>query len=187
MRFELTACDKVLFELDENNDIGDGHRYHAGQCSSVHGEQSVARHGLQVLQGSDQFRHVLALVLQLSQSEFQFLQVSVEIVHFENELAQNTEVNHGVEDVSDDCDQKGMQLHSRGSEGQAKSKKQCEDPKYLTRKKGWLDVNCQSSFTYPTNIIVKTGAFMTDWNFLTKAICFQPHCSMPDKGIFDKH
>ena len=133
--FELNICYKVLFELNQNDDIGDGHRYHAGQSSSVHGEQTVSRHGLQVINFPDQFRHVFALVLQLRQGYFKFLQLFVQIVHFENELTQNKEVNHRVDEVSDDCYQKGMQLPIRGSERHAKSKEQCQNPKYLTTKK----------------------------------------------------
>ena len=108
MTLELTACYKALLELDKNDDIGDGDRYHAGQCCSVHGEQAVSRHGLQVINFPDQVRHVRALVLQLLQSQSQSLQVFVEIVHFEYELAENKEVDHRVEDVSDDGDQKSM-------------------------------------------------------------------------------
>ena len=53
-------------------------------------------------------------------------------------------------------------------------------------KKSLILVACLN-IIYPTNIIVKVGAFMKDWNFLNKSICFQAHFSMPEDGVFDKY
>ena len=88
----LTGGQSSLFELDEDDEVGDGHGDAAGERAPVHGEQPVPGHRLQVLDVPQQLpRGLLAdTLLHILRSSPQVPQAGVEIVDLEEEELQQS-------------------------------------------------------------------------------------------------
>ena len=88
----LTRGQGSLFELDEDDEVGDGHGDAAGERAPVHGEQPVPGHRLQVLDVPQQLpRGLLAdTLLHIFRSSPQVPQAGVEIVDLEEEELQQS-------------------------------------------------------------------------------------------------
>ena len=81
----LTRGQSSLFELYEDDEVGDGHGDAAGERAPVHGEQPVPGHWLQVLDVPQQLpRGLLAdTLLHILRSSPQLPQAGVQIVDLE--------------------------------------------------------------------------------------------------------
>ena len=84
---KLAGGQGSLFELDEDDEVGDGHGDGAGERAPVHGEQPVPGHRLQLLDVPQQLpRGLLAdPPLQVLGSSPQVPQAGVQIVDLEKE------------------------------------------------------------------------------------------------------
>ena len=76
----LTRGQSSLFELDEDDEVGDGHGDAAGERAPVHGEQPVPGHRLQVLHRPHQLH-----ALQILGCSPQCPEARVQLVDFEEE------------------------------------------------------------------------------------------------------